>query len=84
MKTFLAGSIDADQLIAQNVTDTWCFGPVLLSEGQIGQQVLEERFEYANPRQAIGMIAPNHYLVMTIEGATSVPTAWALFGRRSE
>ncbi|NLO85891.1 MAG: phosphodiester glycosidase family protein [Clostridiales bacterium] len=68
MKTYLAGSIDADELMTQNVTDTWCFGPVLLSEGEIGQQVLEKRFEYANPRQTIGMIAPNHYLIMTIEG----------------
>ena len=71
MKTFLAGSVDADELIAQGVTDTWCFGPVLLSEGEIGQQVLENRFEYINPRQAIGMIAPNHYLIMTIEGRSS-------------
>ena len=68
MKTYLAGSISGEELMAQNVTDTWCFGPVLLSEGQIGQQVLEDRFEYANPRQTLGMIAPNHYLVMTIEG----------------
>jgi hypothetical protein len=71
MKTFVAGTIDADTLIAQNVTDTWCFGPVLLSGGEIGQQVLEDRFEYINPRQTIGMIAPNHYLVMTIEGRNS-------------
>lgn len=68
MKTYLAGSIDGETLMAQNATDTWCFGPVLLSEGEIGAQVLEKRFEYANPRQAIGMIEPNHYLVITIEG----------------
>ena len=68
MKTFLAGSVDAEELIAQNVTDTWCFGPVLLSGGEIGQQVLNKVFEYANPRQTIGMIAPYHYLVLTIEG----------------
>jgi len=68
MKTFLAGSVDADELLAQGVTDTWCFGPVLLSEGEVGQQVMEDRFEYINPRQAIGMIEPRHYLVMTIEG----------------
>jgi len=68
MKTFLAGSISADELMEQNVTDTWCFGPVLLSEGMIGQQVLNKAFEYANPRQTIGMIEPNHYLIVTIEG----------------
>ena len=68
MKTYLAGSIDGEELMAQGVTDTWCFGPVLLSEGQIGQQVIDKVFEYANPRQAMGMIEPNHYLLMTVEG----------------
>ena len=68
MKTYLAGSIDGEELMAQGATDTWCFGPVLLSEGQIGQQVIDKVFEYANPRQALGMIEPNHYLLMTVEG----------------
>ncbi len=68
MKTYLAGEIGAEELAAQGVTDTWCFGPVLLSNSQIGQQVLDEQFEYINPRQTIGMIEPNHYLIMTIEG----------------
>ena len=68
MKTYLAGSIDAVTLLALGATDTWCFGPVLLSEGQIGQQVLDKKFEYANPRQVLAMFEPNHYLVMTIEG----------------
>ncbi len=68
MKTYLAGSIGAEELLAQGVTDTWCFGPLLLSEGQIGQQVLDKKFEYANPRQVLGMLGPNHYFVMTIEG----------------
>ena len=39
-----------------------------LSESQIGQQVIDKVFEYANPRQALGMIEPNHYLLMTVEG----------------
>lgn len=68
MKTFVAGTVNAEELLAQGATDTWCFGPVLLSNSEIGQQVLEDRFEFVNPRQAMGMIAPNHYLIMTIEG----------------
>lgn len=68
MKTYLAGEIGAEELLAQGVTDTWCFGPVLLSNGEIGQQVLDEQFEYINPRQTLGMIEPNHYLIMTVEG----------------
>lgn len=68
MKTYLAGSIGAQELLAQGATDTWCFGPVLLSEGQIGQQVLDKQFEYINPRMTLGMIEPNHYFIMTVEG----------------
>ncbi|MBE5794084.1 MAG: phosphodiester glycosidase family protein [Clostridiales bacterium] len=68
MKTYLAGEIGAEELLAQGATDVWCFGPVLLSNSEIGQQVLEKKFEYINPRQTLGMIEPNHYLIMTVEG----------------
>lgn len=68
LKTYLAGEIGAEELLAQGVTDTWCFGPVLLSNGEIGQQVIDKQFEYINPRQTLGMIEPNHYLIMTVEG----------------
>ena len=68
LKTYTAGSINAEQLKEQGATDTWCFGPLLITEGEVGEQILEEGFEYANPRQALGMIKPNHYLIVTVEG----------------
>lgn len=68
MKTYLAGEIGAEELLAQGVTDTWCFGPLLLRNGEIGEQVLTDQFEFINPRQTLGMIEPNHYLIMTVEG----------------
>ena len=71
LKTYLAGTIDAQTLIDQGATDSWTFGPVLLSEGQIGQQVLDKDFEYINPRMTLGMIKPNHYFIMTVEGRHS-------------
>ncbi len=71
MQTYVAGTIDGEELMAQNVTDTWCFGPVMLHEGELGQQVIDKVFEYANPRQTLGMIEPNHYLVVTVEGRNS-------------
>ena len=71
LKTYIAGTIDADTLIAQGATDSWTFGPVLLSEGEIGAQVLEKDFEYINPRMTLGMIKPNHYFIMTVEGRHS-------------
>lgn len=68
LKTFLPSTVTAEELIAQGVTDTWCFGPTLLSDGEVGQQVVNKQFEYINPRMALGMIKPNHYLIMTVEG----------------
>ena len=68
MKTYLAGTIDAETLLAQSATDAWTFGPLLLSESQIGEQVLDKQFEYINPRMTLGMIEPNHYFIMTVEG----------------
>ena len=71
MKTYLAGTIDAETLLAQGATDSWTFGPLLLSEGEIGEQVLSKQFEYINPRMTLGMIKPNHYFIMTVEGRHS-------------
>ncbi len=58
MKTYLAGEIGAEELLAQGVTDTWCFGPVLLRDSQVGEQVLNKQFEYINPSQTIGRSSP--------------------------
>jgi len=68
LKTYVAGTIDAETLIAQGATDSWTFGPVLLSEGVIGDQVQNNQFESINPRMTLGMIEPNHYFIMTVEG----------------
>ena len=70
MKTWYAGSVKAEELLEQHATDVWCFGPILLSEGQLGQQLLKGKFENANPRQCLGMIEPYHYLLITVEGRT--------------
>lgn len=68
LKTYHAGEIGAEQLLADGATDTWCFGPILLSNGNIGEHVAANGFESINPRMCLGMIEPNHYLVMTVEG----------------
>lgn len=68
MKTYLAGKITAEELLEKGATDAWTFGPVLLSNGEIGKQVSEKSFENVNPRMCLGMIEPNHFFVMTVEG----------------
>ena len=69
MKTYVASSIDAETLLAQGATDTWAFGPSLISQGKLTNHFMNTSIaKYVNPRQAMGMIAPNHYLIITVEG----------------
>lgn len=68
MKAFYGNEYTAEQLLAMGVRDTLSFGPVLLRNGELGQQVADGKFSSDEPRCALGMIAPEHYLLMTVEG----------------
>ena len=61
---------DADELVEMGVWQEFCFGPGLISEGEIlvedGDEV--RRAKTSNPRTAIGMIEPNHFLFVVSDG----------------
>ena len=67
-KAFYGNEYSAETLLDMGVRDTLCFGPVLLRAGEEGQQVADGKFSNLEPRCALGMIAPRHYLLMTVEG----------------
>lgn len=58
----------AEELLSMGVTDTLSFGPVLLRDGQVGQQVADGQFSSDEPRCALGMIEPRHFVLITVEG----------------
>lgn len=76
MKTFLSGEHTAEEYLDMGVTDTWAFGPILLRDGCIDERLLEETLNYRDedPRCAIGMIGPNHYMVLTVLGRQNTST----------
>jgi len=48
------------------------FGPVLVHEGELGELVQTNDYIYhREPRNAIGMLAPNHYVLLTVDGRTA-------------
>ena len=54
------------------VTDTYAFGPILVREGELGERMTDKNYSpYREPRCALGMIEPNHYIVLTVEGRTN-------------
>ena len=71
LKTFLSNAHTAEEYLSMGVTDTFAFGPILVSEGKLGPHMLEtDYYYYREPRCAIGMIAPNHYIILTVTGRT--------------
>ena len=59
-------SISGQSLIAQGVLDTWSFGPTLVLNGQYVERT--SKLSVANPRNGVGMIAPLHYIFITVDG----------------
>jgi exopolysaccharide biosynthesis protein len=69
-----------DELLAEGARDTWSFGPILVHDGEVAGDFssvkIDRNFgnrsiQQANPRTGIGMIAPNHFLFIVVDGRSS-------------
>lgn len=83
LKTYYSYEKSADELIAEGAENVFCFGPVLIREGQVDPLVLEGWYETKSPRQALGMYEPGHYLILSVLGRidTSEGTGLVRFAR---
>ena len=61
---------DADELVEMGVWQEFCFGPGLILDNEILVEADDEvrKAKTSNPRTAIGMIEPNHFLVVVSDG----------------
>lgn len=57
----------AQDYIDQGATDVLAFGPILIKDGEINGDVYTN-FKYEEPRNALGVIEPGHYVGMLVEG----------------
>ncbi len=63
--------ITLEELQAADVQNTMSFGPALIIDGQYGN--IDNHFLAGiNPRTAIGMIEPNHFVVVCCDGRTEL------------
>jgi len=60
--------LTAQELVEMGAINVFCFGPMLIQNGEINPLVLEKWFETKSPRQALGMITPGHYFLLTVMG----------------
>ena len=71
---------DAEQLLQDGVIQLFSFGPGLVENGQVsvsaGQEV--DQAMTSNPRTAVGMISPLHYVFVVSDGRTSASEGLSL------
>ena len=75
------GSISADSLLQQGAMQVLSFGPALVADGEITVSQKEEvgKAMVSNPRTAIGVVAPLHYLFVVSDGRTSQSAGLSLY-----
>lgn len=68
MEIYENGQFTVEELLERGVWQTWSFGPSLLDEN--GRAVTEytRKNPEANPRTAIGMVEPGHYMFIVVDG----------------
>ena len=67
MKTFDCDALTAEEYLEQGAVQVFAFGPWLLSGGEIHPN-LEKINNYSEPRVALGMIEPYHYILIVTAG----------------
>lgn len=58
----------AAELLRQGALHSFSFGPILLEDGQMPATIETDRSAPLNPRTAIGMIQPGHYIMTVVDG----------------
>lgn len=69
MKTFKSNDHTAQEYLDMGAVNVFSFGPVLVTEGEYSDHMLkEDYYTYREPRCALGMIEPYHYMLLVVEG----------------
>lgn len=69
LKTFLSKEHTAQEYLDMGAREVYAFGPILIQDGQLGPHMADsDYYHYREPRMALGMIAPGHYLILTALG----------------
>lgn len=71
LRVYAAGTVTADELLAQGVKNSWAFGPILVEYGQVTDGLENHRLNRRNYRSAIGMVEPFHFVSIVTDGEGS-------------
>ena len=68
MAVFASDEHSAGEYLAMGVASTLAFGPYLIRDGKPAEERLAKYGASSNPRAAIGMVEPGHYVLIVAEG----------------
>lgn len=77
MKTYDETSTSAENLVSEGVIDTFSFGPTLVENSKaitnfegvkIDKNIGNSSIQNSNPRTGVGIISPNHYVFVVVDG----------------
>ncbi|MBR6028557.1 MAG: phosphodiester glycosidase family protein [Clostridia bacterium] len=67
LEVYVCNEHTAEKLVAMGAVNVFSFGPILLRNGEINDLVYDY-YRSIEPRQALGMIEPGHYLLLSVQG----------------
>lgn len=77
LRTYDEKAVSSSSLLADGATNTFSFGPILVKDGKVAGDFESVKIDTnfgnrtiqgSNPRTGVGMIAPNHYLFVVVDG----------------
>lgn len=71
------GSVDGEDLVEEGVVHSFSFGPVLVLD-HVAQEIRTSVSTKDNPRTAIGIIDPLHYVIVVVDGRSSASDGMTL------
>ncbi len=71
MKTYQSNAYTAQEYLDMGAVNVFAFGPILVQEGEIDQRLGKNYYHYREPRMALGMVDPNHYVLLAVNGRVS-------------
>ena len=68
LKVYRSYEYTAQELLDMGAINVFSFGPVMIRDGEISSLMVSGHYSDNEPRQALGMIEPGHYFLVSVQG----------------
>lgn len=74
----------AEELLEKGALNVFSFGPILIRDGEIDEKMYSSYYRDLEPRHALGMIEPGHYLLLSVQGRKEEDSRGTMLQRVAE